>query len=61
MSQIRCMCFNGRIKSFQNSGHAHYSDVIECDPNYGNPMHERLTVFCVPIHKSDARVLKVIR
>ena len=47
MSRIR---FSGRIKSLQYSGHAHYSDTIECDPNYRNATHERkyecLAAFC---------------
>ena len=47
MSYIRCMCFIGRIKSLQNSGHAHHSDTIECNPNYRNAMHKHFASFCV--------------
>lgn len=28
---IHCMRFSGSIKSSQNIGHAHYSDVTDCD------------------------------
>ena len=51
MSRIRCMDFSGRVKSLKNSGHAHNSDAIECDPNYRSAMHKhlckRLTAFHV--------------
>ena len=29
ITRIRCICFSGRIKSHQNSWHAHYSDAIK--------------------------------
>ena len=40
LSRIRCMRFSGRIKSLQNSEHAHYSDAIECNLNYRNATHK---------------------
>ena len=40
MSRIRCKLYSGRIKSLQNSGYAHYSDAINCDPNYRNAVHK---------------------
>ena len=40
MSHICCMRFTGRIMSLQNSGHAHYSDAIECNPHNPNEKHK---------------------
>ena len=58
MSRIRCMRFSDRLKSPKNSGHAHYSDAIECDPNYRNTSHEhkyeRFTLHMLCTRKSNA-------
>ena len=41
MARIHCMRFSGPINSLQNSGLAHYSDAIKCNPNDRSATEER--------------------
>lgn len=51
---IRCIRFSGRIRSLQNSRHAHFSDATECNPNYRNTTNIVQTSYNVQLAMNSA-------